>query len=38
MDENRLRQRHHRKPHLSRTFKLARDPKFVAKLTAVVGW
>jgi transposase len=34
---NRLWQLHQLKPHLSRTFKLSRDPKFVAKLTDVVG-
>ena len=34
---NRLWQLHHLKPHLSRTFKLSRDPKFLAKLTDVVG-
>ena len=34
---NRLWQLHNRKPHLSRTFKLARAPKFLEKLTAVVG-
>ncbi len=30
---NRLWQLHNLKPHLSRTFKLSRDPKFVEKLT-----
>jgi transposase len=34
---NRLWQLHHLKPHLSRTFKLSRDPKFLEKLTDVVG-
>ena len=34
---NRLWQLHNLKPHLSRTFKLSRDPKFVEKLTYVVG-
>jgi transposase len=34
---NRLWQLHNLKPHLSRTFKLSRDPKFLAKLTDVVG-
>jgi hypothetical protein len=34
---NRLWHLHHLKPHLSRTFKLSRDPKFVEKLTDVVG-
>src|SRR5215510_13425187 len=34
---NRLWQLHHLKPHLHRTFKLSRDPKFVEKLTDVVG-
>ena len=34
---NRLWQRHQLKPHLSRTFKLSRDPKFLEKLTDVVG-
>jgi transposase len=34
---NRLWQLHKIKPHLSRTFKLARDPKFLEKLTDVVG-
>jgi transposase len=34
---NRLWQLHNLKPHLSRTFKLSRDPKFVEKLTDVVG-
>ena len=34
---NRLWQVHNLKPHLSRTFKLSRDPKFVEKLTDVVG-
>jgi len=28
---------HNIKPHLSKTFKLSRDPKFLAKLTDVVG-
>jgi transposase len=28
---------HHLKPHLTRTFKLSRDPQFVEKLTDVVG-
>jgi hypothetical protein len=34
---NRLWQLHHLKPHLSRTFKLSRDPKFLEKLTNVLG-
>jgi len=34
---NRLWQLHNLKPHLDRTFKLSRDPKFVEKLTDVVG-
>jgi transposase len=34
---NRLWQMHKLKPHLSRTFKLSRDPKFLEKLTDVVG-
>ncbi|MCI0351581.1 MAG: IS630 family transposase [Acidobacteriales bacterium] len=33
----RLWQLHHIKPHLSRTFKLSRDAKFLEKLTDVVG-
>jgi transposase len=34
---NRWWQMHHIKPHLSRTFKLSRDAKFLEKLTDVVG-
>ena len=34
---NRLWQLHNLKPHLSRTFKLSRDPQFLEKLTDVVG-
>src|SRR5207244_1294532 len=34
---NRLWKLHNLKPHLSRTFKLSRDPKFIEKLTDVVG-
>jgi transposase len=34
---NRLWQLHNLKPHLSRTFKLSRDRKFLEKLTDVVG-
>ena len=34
---NRLWQLHKLKPHLHRTFKLSRDPKFLEKLTDVVG-
>jgi transposase len=34
---NRLWQSHNLKPHLHRTFKLSRDPKFLAKMTDVVG-
>lgn len=34
---NRLWRRHQLKPHLSRTFKLSRDAKFLEKLTDVVG-
>jgi transposase len=34
---NRLWQLHNLKPHLSQTFKLSRDPKFLEKLTDVVG-
>jgi transposase len=34
---NRLWQLHNLKPHRSRTFKLSRDPKFLEKLTEVVG-
>jgi transposase len=34
---NRLWQLHNLKPHQSQTFKLSRDPKFVEKLTDVVG-
>ena len=33
---NRLSQLHNIKPHLSRTFKLSRDAKFLEKLTDVV--
>src|SRR6266550_1623802 len=33
---NRLWQLHNLKPHLSHTFKLSRDPKFIEKLTDVV--
>ena len=34
---NRLWQLHNLKPHLSRTFKLSRDARFLEKLTAVAG-
>lgn len=34
---NRVWQMHNLKPHLSRTFKLSRDPQFLEKLTDVVG-
>jgi transposase len=34
---NRLWQMHNIKPHLSKTFKLSRDVKFIEKLTDVVG-
>ena len=34
---NRLWQTHNIKPHLSRTFNLSRDAKFLEKLTDVVG-
>jgi transposase len=34
---NRLWQLYNLKPHLTRTFKLSRDPKFLQKLTDVVG-
>lgn len=34
---NRLWQLHNLKPHLEETFKLSRDPKFLEKLTDVVG-
>jgi len=34
---NRLWQLHNLKPHLHRSFKLSRDPKFLEKLTDVVG-
>jgi transposase len=34
---NRLWQLHNLKPHLHQTFKLSRDPKFLDKLTDVVG-
>ena len=34
---NRIWQEHNLKPHLSRTFKLSRDPRFLEKLTDVVG-
>jgi hypothetical protein len=34
---NRLWQLHNLKPHLSRTFKLSRDAKFLEKPTDVVG-
>jgi transposase len=34
---NRLWQLHNLKPHLSRTYKLSRDPRFLEKLTDVVG-
>lgn len=34
---NRLWQLHNLKPHLSRAYKLSRDPKFLEKLTDVVG-
>src|SRR6266699_3171954 len=36
-DVNRHWQLHNLKPHLSRTFKLSRDSKFIEKLTDVVG-
>src|SRR5262249_50890132 len=35
---NRLWELHNLKPHLSRTFKLPRDPKFLEKLPEVVGF
>src|SRR6516165_5970552 len=34
---NRLWQLHNLKPHRTKTFKLSRDPKFIEKLTDVVG-
>jgi transposase len=34
---NRLWNLHNIKPHLSQTFKLSRDPKFIEKMTDVVG-
>jgi len=34
---NRLWQMHNLKPHLSKTYKLSRDPKFLEKLADVVG-
>jgi transposase/transcriptional regulator with XRE-family HTH domain len=34
---NNIWQSHHLKPHRTKTFKLSRDPKFLAKLTDVVG-
>ena len=34
---NNIWQSHNLKPHRTRTFKLSRDPKFLAKLTDVVG-
>lgn len=34
---HRIWQEHQLKPHLARTFKLSRDPKFLEKLTDVVG-
>jgi transposase len=34
---NRVWQSHNIKPHLTRTFKLSRDPRFLEKLTDVVG-
>jgi transposase len=34
---NRIWQSHHLKPHRTKTFKLSRDPKFLEKLTDVVG-
>ena len=34
---HRIWQEHQLKPHLTKTFKLSRDPKFVEKLTDVVG-
>lgn len=34
---HRLWQEHNLKPHLTRSFKLSRDPKFLEKLTDVVG-
>ena len=34
---NRLWQQHNLKPHLHRSFKLSRDPRFLEKLTDVVG-
>ena len=34
---NRLWQMHNVKPHLHETFKLSRDPKFLVKLTNVIG-
>lgn len=34
---HRLWQEHQLKPHLTKTFKLSRDPKFLEKLTDVVG-
>jgi len=33
----RVLQAHQRKPHLEKTFKVSRDPKFLEKLTDVVG-
>lgn len=34
---NRIWQMKNIKPHLTKTFKLSRDPKFIEKLTDVVG-
>ncbi len=34
---NRIWQSHHLQPHRTKTFKLSRDPKFLEKLTDVVG-
>jgi len=34
---HRIWQEHHLKPHLTKTFKLSRDPQFLEKLTDVVG-
>jgi transposase len=34
---NRIWQSHHLQPHRTKNFKLSRDPKFLAKLTDVVG-
>ena len=34
---NNIWQSHHLKPHLTKTFKLSRDPQFLEKMTDVIG-